>query len=68
MAKTTSIKMKAKKKNTHGGKRKGAGAPLKYGEKTLPVVIRVPVSNVASFRSHSAAWLMKKNKTQYNVR
>ena len=38
------------KKSKQGGKRKGAGAKLKYGEATVPVVIRVPVSKVAEFR------------------
>jgi len=38
------------KKNKQGGKRKGAGAKLKYGEATTPVVIRVPVSKVKEFR------------------
>lgn len=40
----------AKKKLTRGGKREGAGAKPKYGEPTVPVVIRVPVSKVAEFR------------------
>ena len=39
-----------KKKLTQGGKRKGAGAKLKYGEATTPVVTRVPVSKVKEFR------------------
>ena len=38
------------KKNKQGGKRKGAGAKLKYGEATTPVVTRVPVSKVKEFR------------------
>lgn len=38
------------KKKTQGGKRKGAGAKLKYGERTVPVVNRVPVSKVKEFR------------------
>ena len=40
----------ATKKKTQGGKRKGAGAKLKYGESTTPVVTRVPVSKVKEFR------------------
>lgn len=40
----------SKQKNKQGGKRKGAGAKLKYGEATTPVVTRVPVSKVAAFR------------------
>ena len=38
------------KKKTQGGKRKGAGAKLKYGEATVPVVTRVPGSKVKEFR------------------
>ncbi len=38
------------KKKTQGGKRKGAGAKLKYGEATTPVVVRVPFSKVKKFR------------------
>ena len=38
------------KKNKQGGKRKGAGAKLKYGEATTPVVVRVPVSKAREFR------------------
>lgn len=36
--------------NTHGGKRKGAGAKLKYGEKTKTVTFRLPVSKIAEIR------------------
>jgi hypothetical protein len=43
----------SKKKETRGGTRAGAGAPLKYGEPTTPVVIRVPVSKVADFKKYS---------------
>ena len=39
-----------RKMQLRGGKRKGAGAKLKYGEATTPVVIRVPVSKVKEFR------------------
>lgn len=42
------------KKKIQGGKRKGAGAKLKYGEATTPVVIRVPMSKVKEFRQHAA--------------
>lgn len=38
------------KKKKQGGKRKGSGAKLKYGETTTPVVTRVPVSKVKEFR------------------
>jgi len=37
-------------KKTQGGKRKGAGRKLKYGEATTPVVTRVPRSKVKEFR------------------
>jgi hypothetical protein len=30
--------------NTHGGKRKGAGPPFKYGEDTCNITLRVPKS------------------------
>ncbi len=36
--------------NTHGGKRAGAGAKLKYGEKTKTVTFRLPVSKIAEIR------------------
>lgn len=38
------------RKIKQGGKRKGAGAKLKYGEATTPVATRVPVSKVKEFR------------------
>ena len=36
--------------NTHGGKRAGAGAKLKYGEKTKTVTFRLPVSKISEIR------------------
>lgn len=33
--------------NTHGGKRKGAGAKKKYGEETTTLSFRCPVSQKA---------------------
>jgi hypothetical protein len=36
--------------NTHGGKRAGAGAKLKYGEKTKTVTFRLPVSKIEKFK------------------
>jgi hypothetical protein len=30
--------------NTHGGKRRGAGPPFKYGEDTCNITLRVPKS------------------------
>ncbi len=44
--------MAKREKIKHGGKRNGAGAKLKYGEATTPVVTRVPVSKVKEFRVH----------------
>jgi hypothetical protein len=41
-------------KNKHGGPRKGSGAKPKYGEPTVPVVIRVPQSKVKEFRRFAA--------------
>ena len=37
--------------NTHGGRRAGSGAKLKYGEKTKTVTFRLPVSKIAEIRS-----------------
>lgn len=37
--------------NTHGGKRAGAGAKLKYGEPTKTVTFRLPVSKIAEIRA-----------------
>ena len=42
-----------KKKEQRGGKRDNAGRHLKYGEETVPVVIRVPVSKVKEFRQYA---------------
>lgn len=41
------------KKEARGGTRSGAGAPLKYGEPTQPVVIRVPKSKVSEFKKYA---------------
>lgn len=35
------------KKETRGGKRKGAGRKPKYGEKTITVAFRIPASKKA---------------------
>ncbi|MBS1586554.1 MAG: hypothetical protein JSS82_13525 [Bacteroidetes bacterium] len=43
-----------KKKETRGGSGRGQGRHLKYGEETVPVVIRVPVSKVKEFRQYAA--------------
>lgn len=37
--------------NTHGGKRKGAGAKKKYGEETETISFRCPVSKVKKLKS-----------------
>lgn len=37
--------------NTHGGRRAGAGAKLKYGEPTKTVTFRLPVSKIADIRA-----------------
>jgi len=34
-------------KHTHGGKRPGAGKPLKFGEKVARITMQVPASRVA---------------------
>lgn len=38
------------KKDSRGGSGRNQGRLLKYGEETVPVVIRVPVSKVKEFR------------------
>jgi hypothetical protein len=35
-----------KNKKQHGGTRQGSGAPLKYGEETKSVTMRIPISQV----------------------
>lgn len=37
-------------KNTHGGKRKGSGQKLKYGEATTTVSFRVPISGAEDIK------------------
>jgi hypothetical protein len=44
---------------TSGGKRKGSGRKLKYGEPTEPVLIRVPKSKVDLFRKWADKFLSK---------
>lgn len=46
--------MVSKKKETRGGSGRNQGRHLKYGEETVPVVIRVPVSKVKEFRQYAA--------------
>lgn len=46
-----------KKKENRGGQRENAGRSLKYGEATIPVVTRVPLSRVKDFREYAAASL-----------
>lgn len=37
-----------------GGKREGSGMKPKYGEETIPVSIRVPISRVREYRDYAA--------------
>jgi len=47
------------KKEKRGGKRAGSGAKQKYGEPTVPVVIRVPGSKVGEFRAFAKGKLIE---------
>jgi hypothetical protein len=38
------------KKDNRGGKREGAGKPLKYGEPTKRVLFRLPESKIAEIK------------------
>lgn len=51
--------MAKKKKENRGGSNRGQGRHLKYGEETVPVVIRVPVSKVKEFRQYAALKLLE---------
>lgn len=42
------------KKENRGGSGRNQGRHLKYGEETVPVIIRVPVSKVKEFRQYAA--------------
>jgi hypothetical protein len=44
-------------KSKPGGKRKGAGAPNKYNEKTKPVSFAVPISKIKEFKEHCKLFL-----------
>jgi hypothetical protein len=44
-------------KTGRGGKRKNAGRRLKYGEKTVIVCSKVPVSKVTTFKKYTKKWL-----------
>lgn len=47
--------VKGKKvKENRGGSGRGQGRHLKYGEETVPVVIRCPKSRVKEFRQYAA--------------
>ena len=52
------------KESTHGGVRKGAGPPQKYGEETVNVTFRVPISKKEVFRAYGnkklKTWQKKK--------
>jgi hypothetical protein len=45
-----------------GGTRKGAGRKPIYGEETVPVVIKVPVSKVEQFKKEVKEKILKKWK------
>lgn len=53
-------------KNTHGGARAGSGGqkPLKYGEETVNVTFRVPISKKKEFRTYGNkklnSWIKQK--------
>jgi hypothetical protein len=49
--------MAKKPKSKRGGKREGAGKPLKYAEPTKLVEIRCPESKVKEFRLMAYEWL-----------
>jgi hypothetical protein len=56
-----------KKKMPRGGKRKGSGRKMIYGEETRPVVTKVPKSKVIQFKKEVKEkvlnkWVKKKNK------
>jgi len=53
-----------KKKSTHGGKRRGAGPPLKYGEKLKAITVRCPESRVSELK----AFIKDKLKTFEQVK
>lgn len=38
-------------KSQHGGKRKGAGKPLLYGEPTIKIFYRIPASKEGEIRA-----------------
>lgn len=42
--------MDTEKKENRGGKRDGAGPPFKYGEETVTIAFRVPISKAAEIR------------------
>lgn len=51
--------MKSKNEGKHGGRRKGSGRKLKYGEETVNVLYRVPKSKESKFREMAEAFLKK---------
>lgn len=54
---------------SHGGKRKGAGHPQKYGEETVNITFRVPKSKKDVFRKYGNAklktWIKPKGKQSW---
>lgn len=47
--------METKKKNTHGGARRGAGRPCAFGVKSTPIGVRVPEEEAARLRTMAEA-------------
>jgi hypothetical protein len=45
------------KKGNHGGKREGAGPKFKYGEDTVNITLRVPVSKKAQVKEMIYSYL-----------
>ena len=54
--------MPKKKKENRGGKRENAGRRLKYGEPTIPVNYRIPVSKKEEVDKWMAAKLKRWSK------
>ena len=44
-------------KPKHGGTRQGSGRPNKYGEPTVKLQFRIPVSKVAGVKTSINEWL-----------
>ena len=55
-------KIKCPMRKTHGGKREGAGAKLKYGEETQTISFRVPKSLIEPITKYVKRALAKSKK------